>query len=254
VGRFPCPVEWQRSLRILVAEDNDFNRELLEHLLGRRGHSVAVATDGREALSMLSREAFDLMQVDIHMPELDGLEVVRRVRDEERSAGPSVRLPVIALTATSTLGDRELCLAAGMDDYLTKPLRTVELWAAIDRVLRDRPPGTPNSPSLLSPSVLLAACGDDAEMLNTMCRSFAARAPEHLARIELAVRDRDAATLREAAHKFNGLLSAFSTPAGELAASLEDLATESRLDEARSIVERLRMQMCFQTSTTSTTG
>ena len=72
-----------KTLRILVAEDNDFNRELLEHLLGHRGHSVAMATDGREALSILEREAFDLMLVDIHMPELDGLEVVRRLRDME---------------------------------------------------------------------------------------------------------------------------------------------------------------------------
>ncbi len=127
-----------------------------------------------------------------------------------------------------------------MDDYLNKPLVAAELWAAIKRVTTDRTQGTSDSSSLLSPSVLLAACGEDAEMLRTMCRSFSVRAPEHLARIERALRDRDAATLREAAHKFNGLLSAFSTPAGELAASLEDLAAESRLDEARSIVERLR--------------
>jgi HPt (histidine-containing phosphotransfer) domain-containing protein len=105
--------------------------------------------------------------------------------------------------------------------------------------MSDRSPGASDSPNLLSPSVLLAACGDDAAMLRTMCRSFAARAPDHLARVEGAVRDRDAVTLREAAHKFNGLLSAFSTPAGDLAASLEDLAAGSRLDEARTIVKRL---------------
>ena len=232
-------MEQRRSLRILVAEDNDFNRELLEHLLRHRGHSVAMAPDGREALSMLSREAFDLMLVDIHMPELDGLEVVRRVRQAERSGGRAARLPVIALTATSRPGDRDLCLEAGMDDYLTKPLRAAELWSAINRVMRDQPHGASGSPSLLSASVLLAACGDDAEMLRTMCRSFTVRAPEHLARLERALRDRDAAILREAAHKFSGLLSAFSTPAGDLAASLEDLAAGSRLDEAKIIVERL---------------
>jgi PAS domain S-box-containing protein len=233
------PADGQRPLRILVAEDNEFNRELLEHLLGHRGHSVAMAADGREALSMLGREAFDLMLVDIHMPELDGLEVVRRVREEERRAGRSARLPVIALTAMSRPGDRDLCLGAGMDDYLTKPLRAAELWAAIGRVMADRSPGDSHPPYLLSPSVLLAACGDDAEMLHKMCRAFAARAPEYLARVEGALRDRDPATLREAAHKSIGLLSAFSTPAGDLAASLEDLAAGSRLDEARTIVERL---------------
>jgi two-component system, sensor histidine kinase and response regulator len=226
-------------LRILVAEDNEFNRELLGHLLGHRGHSVAMAQDGREAFSMLGREAFDLMLVDIHMPELDGLQVVRRVREEERRAGRSARLPVIALTAMSRPGDRDLCLGAGMDDYLIKPLNAAELWAAIGRVMANRSPGDSDPPYLLSPSVLIAACGDDAEMLRKMCRAFAARAPEHHARVEGALRDHDAATLREAAHKFSGLLSAFSTPAGDLAASLEDLAAGSRLDEARALVERL---------------
>jgi HPt (histidine-containing phosphotransfer) domain-containing protein len=105
--------------------------------------------------------------------------------------------------------------------------------------MADRSPGDPDPPYLLSPTVLLAACGDDAEMLRTMCHSFAARAPEYLARVEGAWRDRDAATLREAAHKFFGLLSAFSTPAGDQAAALEDLAAGSRLDEARAVVERL---------------
>jgi two-component system, sensor histidine kinase and response regulator len=126
-----------------------------------------------------------------------------------------------------------------MDDYLTKPLTAAELWAAIGRVMADRSLGDSHLPYLPSPSVLLAACGDDAEMLHRMCRSFAARAPEHLARIEGALRDCGAAALREAAHKFNGLLSAFSTPLGDMAASLEDLAAESRLDEARTIVKRL---------------
>jgi two-component system sensor histidine kinase/response regulator len=233
------PADGQRRLRILVAEDNEFNREVLEHLLGHRGHSVAMAKDGREALAMLGREAFDLMLVDIHMPGLDGLEVVRRVREEEHRAGRSAGLPVIALTAMSRPGDRDLCLAAGMDDYLTKPLRAAELWAAIGRVMADRSPGDSHLPYLLSPSVLLAACGDDAEMLHGMCRSFAARGPEYLSRIEDALRDRDAATVRELAHKFDGLLSAFSTPAGDLAASLEELAAGSRLDEARTIVASL---------------
>lgn len=233
------PADGQRPLRILVAEDNEFNRELLGHLLGHRGHAVAMATDGREALAMLGREAFDLMLVDIHMPELDGFQVVRRLRAEEHRAGRSARMPVIALTAMSRPGDRDLCLGAGMDDYLTKPLRATELWAAIGRVTTDRSRGDFAPPDLLSPSVLLAACGDDAEMLHKMCRSLAARAPEYLACIENALRDHDAATLREAAHKFSGVLSAFSTPAGDLAAALEDFAAGSRLDEARALVGRL---------------
>jgi two-component system, sensor histidine kinase and response regulator len=84
---------------VLVAEDNEFNRQLLEHLLGQRGHSVAMAKDGREALLMLGRADFDQMLVDLHMPEVDGFQVVRQLREEERRAGRSAHLPVIALTA-----------------------------------------------------------------------------------------------------------------------------------------------------------
>ena len=127
-----------------------------------------------------------------------------------------------------------------MDDYLNKPLVAAELWAAIKRVTTDRTQGTSDSSSLLSPSVLLAACGEDAEMLRTMCRSFSVRAPEHLGASSVLCATAMRQPCGKPRDKFNGLLSAFSTPAGELAASLEDLAAESRLDEARSIVERLR--------------
>ena len=198
-----------------------------------------MAKDGREALSMLGREAFDLLLVDIHMPELDGLEVVRRVREEERRAGRSARLPVIALTATSRPGDRDLCLGAGMDDYLTKPLRAAELWAAIDRVMADRSPGDshpPRPPEPVRAAGRLRGRRRDAAQDVPLVRG---PGPGALARVEGALRDRDAATLREVAHKLNGLVSAFSTPAGDLASSLEDLAAGSRLDEARTLVERL---------------
>jgi two-component system sensor histidine kinase/response regulator len=232
--------EIQRALRILVAEDNEFNQELLEHLLRHHGHSVGVASDGRKALTMLARDSFDLMLIDIHMPELDGLEVIRLVREEERRGTRPARLAAIALTAMSRPGDRELCLGAGMDDYLTKPLRAAELWEAIGRVMADQHASDLLPSQLLSPSVLLAACGADAQMLKKMCRSFTTRAPEYLSLVDGALRDRDASTLRELAHKFNGLVSAFSTPAGDLAASLEDVAAIARFDEARALFDKLR--------------
>ncbi len=106
-------------LRILVAEDNDFNRDLLEHMLARLGLSAAMAVNGREALALLEREPFDLLLLDIHMPELDGFQVVGAIRERERTAGG--HLPVIALTARSRKEDRERCLRAGMDEYLAKP-------------------------------------------------------------------------------------------------------------------------------------
>ncbi len=121
-------------LRILAAEDNDFNRDLLEHMLARLGLSAVMAVNSREALALLEREPFDLLLLDIHMPELDGFQVVGAIRERERTAGG--HLPVIALTARSRKEDRERCLQAGMDQCLTKPFTDVDLWAAMDRVLR----------------------------------------------------------------------------------------------------------------------
>jgi len=126
-----------------------------------------------------------------------------------------------------------------MDDYLAKPFTAADLWAAIDRVLRKHPPRQPPRLDLLDPPVLLAACGDDPAMLRKMCRSLQSRVPEYLAAIRDALHDQDALRLREAAHKFYGMLSAFSTAAGDQAADLEDLAASRLLPEALPIVEQL---------------
>jgi two-component system sensor histidine kinase/response regulator len=243
-------------LRILAAEDNEFNRDLLEHMLVRLGLSAAMAVNGREALALLERKPFDLLLLDIHMPELDGFQVVGAIREREQADGG--HLPVIALTARSRKEDRERCLRAGMDECLTKPFNDADLWAAIDRVLRraagrgmrdeKRTAVFPSSliphPSalgegLLDPPVLLAACGGDAAMLRKMCRSLQSRVPEHLAAIRDALHDQDALRLREAAHKCYGVLSAFSAIAGDQAANLEDLADCGLLPEARPFVEQL---------------
>jgi CheY-like chemotaxis protein len=224
-------------LRILVAEDNDFNRDLLEHLLARLGLSAAMATNGREALALLEREPFDLLLLDIHMPELDGFQVVGAIRERERTAGG--HLPVIALTARSRNEDRERCLRAGMDEYLAKPFTAADLWAAIDRILKTRPPRQPPRLDLLDPPVLLAACGGDPAMLRRLCRSLQSRVPEHLAAVRDALHHQDALRLREAAHKFYGMISAFSTVAGDQAADLEDLAARGLLKETLPVVEQL---------------
>jgi HPt (histidine-containing phosphotransfer) domain-containing protein len=171
------------------------------------------------------------------MPELDGFQVVGAIRQREHTAGG--HLPVIALTARSRREDREQCLQAGMDDCLTKPFKAIDLWAAINRVLKARPPRKPPRLDVLDPSVLLAACGGDPTMLGKMCRSLRTRVPEHLAAVRDALHHQDALRLREAAHKFCGMLSAFSTVAGDLAANLEDLAARGLLQEALPVVEQL---------------
>jgi signal transduction histidine kinase/DNA-binding response OmpR family regulator len=224
-------------LRILVAEDNEFNAQLLEQLLVRRGHRVRVANNGREALSLAEGGAFDLLLLDVHMPELDGFQVVRAVRERERAAGG--HLPIIALTARSRQEDRERCLAAGMDDFLAKPIQAADLGAAIERVVGARPPAGRPGPSLLDPRVLLAACGGDPAILEKICQVFQARLPDHLAAVQEALRERDAPRLREAAHKLSGMVAAFSTVAGGVASDLEDHAAGGQLEEAQPLMERL---------------
>jgi PAS domain S-box-containing protein len=226
-------------LHILVAEDNEFNAQLLEQMLGRRGHRVRVANDGREALSLSGEGDFDLLLLDVHMPELDGFQVVRAVRERERASGG--HLTVIALTARSRKEDRARCLAAGMDDFLAKPIQAADLWAAIDRVVGARPPADRPGPGLLDPGVLWATCGGEDVILKKLCQTFRARLPDHVRAIQDALREGDAARLREAAHKLCGMASAFSTEAGGIASELEDHAARGQLEEARPLVGQLEI-------------
>jgi CheY-like chemotaxis protein len=245
-----APAAAVRPLRVLVAEDNQFNAQLLEQLLGRRGHQVWVASNGPEALRLAETGAFDLLLLDIHMPELDGFQVAQAVRERERTAGG--HLPIIALTARARKEDRERCLAAGMDDFLAKPIQAPKLEAAIARVvwkdeggrMKDEKEGRPASDSsfrLLAPQVLLAACGGDAVILKRICQAFRADLPDHLLAVQEALRARDAPRLREAAHRVSGIVAAFSTAAGGVASDLEDRAAQGQLEEARPLVSRLEL-------------
>ncbi|AGA26533.1 hybrid sensor histidine kinase/response regulator [Singulisphaera acidiphila] len=270
------PIPHSRPLRILLAEDNEFNTRLVERLLTRRGHLVQVAEDGQQALALLGlnewsparlapkwnaerertaadgglsssplAKEFDLLLLDLHMPKLDGYAVVTAIRQQEKSLGG--HLPVVALTARSQPEDRARCLAAGMDDYLAKPIRTTELLAVIEGLVHSRPSPFQREPTcgddphhqLLTASTLLAACGDDETGLRELCEDFQTYAPARLIAVRTALNDHNAAQLREAAHKLAGLLSTFSTPAGNAASDLEERAAHSQLEAAPQLVRRL---------------
>jgi CheY-like chemotaxis protein len=116
-----------RPLRVLVAEDGDVNRMVAQRLLEKRGHSAVLVDNGREALQAVQRDEFDLVLMDVQMPEMDGFAATRAIRDLERERGGGAHVPIVAMTAHAMRGDREKCLEAGMDAYLAKPLRTAEL-------------------------------------------------------------------------------------------------------------------------------
>jgi len=134
-----APRQVTPMLRILLAEDNPVNQVVATRLLEKRGHTVVAVGNGREALDALDNDTFDLALLDLQMPEMDGLQAVSLIRQREE-AGGRARLPIIALTAHAMRGDRERCLTAGMDGYITKPINKTELLATIESVLQNCPP------------------------------------------------------------------------------------------------------------------
>jgi signal transduction histidine kinase/ActR/RegA family two-component response regulator len=137
--------EAHRRLRVLIAEDNAVNQRLAMRLLEKQGHSVAVVENGLAALAALAQQPFDLVLMDVQMPEMDGLETTAAIRAQEQGTGR--HLPIVALTSHAMQGDQERCFAAGVDAYVSKPIKVDELYAAIDRLCSyESDPGLPSDP------------------------------------------------------------------------------------------------------------
>jgi two-component system, sensor histidine kinase and response regulator len=225
------------SLHVLVAEDNEFNAQLLKQLLLGKRHRVSLAKDGKDVLSQLAAGTFDVLLLDLHMPEADGFQVVAAIRELESNG--DARLPIIALTARARKQDRQRCLAAGMDDFLAKPILADALWSAIDRVLLAPARPLIPSPGLLDPSVILAACGGDAIALEHICRALQSGLPGDVSSLKEALLARDAPLTMRAAHKLGGVLAAFSTVAAGAASEIEDHAARGELEAAQRVFARL---------------
>ena len=206
-------------------------------MFDRKGHRVRIAGDGREALALATAGTFDALLLDIHLPEMDGFTVAQAIRQQERGSGK--HLPIIAFTARSGKQDRERCLAAGMDDFLSKPVQAEALWAVIDRVVAAHAKKHRPDTDLLDAMAIMRACGGDGAILEKICQAFQTTVPNQITRVRSALRDKDAAHLREAAHTLSSTLAAFSTVAGTAASNLEDEAARGRIDECIPMVERL---------------
>jgi CheY-like chemotaxis protein len=120
---------------VLLAEDNPVNQKFAIKVLEGAGHSVVVANNGREAVEQTGSASFDIVLMDVQMPEMDGLDATRAIRAREATGGGGSRLPIIAMTANAMKGDREMCIAAGMDGYVAKPVKRDLLFAEVARVL-----------------------------------------------------------------------------------------------------------------------
>lgn len=207
--------EHVRPLHILLAEDNTFNQILATKILAKLGHRVTVVDNGRAAVEAAKSSHFDLIAMDVQMPELDGLQASREIREWEHATGQHV--PIIAMTAHAMTGDRERCLAAGMDGYVSKPIRTEELASAIKEVLvNDAEKCT------VDLSSLLVNLDGDHELLRKLIETFLAENPEQMTKIRSAIDRRDAEGLRLAAHSLKGSVGYFGAiRAFELAQKLE---------------------------------
>jgi len=211
-----------RRLHVLLAEDNAVNQRLAASLLERRGHKVTIAVNGRDALAALAREPFDVILMDVQMPEMGGFEAAAAIREQER--GADRHIPIIAMTAHAMKGDRERCLAGGMDEYLTKPLDSRLLCVLVESLAGVT---TSSDGDALAPPVpdrVLARVGGDRRLLAEISRLFVADAPQHLERIRAALDARDAESLRRAAHGLKGAAANFDAHGVVTAArELEDM-------------------------------
>jgi CheY-like chemotaxis protein len=193
-----------RGLSILLAEDNEVNQRLVVGMLGQHGHSVTVAATGREALALVDRQRFDVVLMDVQMPEMDGLEATAAIRARESSRGRHV--PIIALTAHAMKGDRERCLAAGMDDYVSKPIDEEELLRALcsPRTVTLSRPVALTDDTVLSRPALLHRIGGDPDLLREVIALFRRTSGEHVSTIRKALAAGDTARLGRAAHTLKG--------------------------------------------------
>jgi signal transduction histidine kinase/CheY-like chemotaxis protein/HPt (histidine-containing phosphotransfer) domain-containing protein len=250
------PVEQahRQSLRILLAEDNRVNQQVVLRMLEKQGHTVVVVGDGQAALTALAQTPFDLVLMDIQMPVLDGLAATAAIRAQEQTQGTHV--PIIAMTAHAMRGDRERCLAAGMDGYVTKPLKAADLAAAIAQLQPTAaPPPTPASTPPVDVSAALRSVEGDQGLLEDLFVAFQQDYPKQLAEIEDALGTGDATRTAQIAHSLKGAVGYFGTQrASALAAHLEALGRRAELEGAAAVVQELEQELARISAFVAETG
>ena len=236
----PC----RRSLQVLLTEDNLVNQRLALRLLEKRGHSVVIANNGREAVDALHHDKFDVVLMDVQMPEMDGFEATRLIRARERDSGGHV--PIVAMTAHAMKGDRERCLEIGMDSYIAKPLVPNELLEAIESlagtagsVASTQPPAAPSVNSF-DRDTALENVGGDMALLQEIIEVLKEECPGWLKAIHDGITKGKAKTVREAAHTLKGTVGTFGAArAAGLAQRLETMGRDKNLSGADAIAREL---------------
>jgi PAS domain S-box-containing protein len=231
------PWRAQRKLQVLLAEDNQVNQLLATRIFEKLGHQVTVVSNGRKAFSAVKAGQFDLVAMDVQMPEMDGLDATGAIRAWEKSTG--THIPIMAMTAHAMRGDRERCLAAGMDGYASKPIRIGELEQTIARLVSPSKPAKVPVPErtqgegVIDRTALLAGVDGNRRLLRELVRLFLADYPQRVREINEAVRRGDAEALRIAAHALKGSIGNLRAKnAFEAAQRLEIMGRDRDLDNA----------------------
>jgi CheY-like chemotaxis protein/HPt (histidine-containing phosphotransfer) domain-containing protein len=254
------PVVELPPLDILLAEDSEVNQRLAVAMLEKHGHQVQVAATGHEVLSACSQHQFDLILMDVQMPEMDGLEATAAIRMRERQTGGHV--PIVAMTAHALKGDREKCLAAGMDDYVAKPIHIADVFSAMASALKlaSRSPAGRKSPessengrgAATAPPVIDGAVDwpaafhsvkGDSDLLRDVVEAALEEVPRQVAAIREAGQRQDAAAMRLAAHGLKGAVRYFGeVPLYETSMRIESHAAQNELDAAGELLPALAEQ------------
>jgi len=251
--------EARRRLHILLAEDNAVNRKLVETMLHSRGHEVVAVEDGRQAMERIERQPFDLILMDVQMPEMDGFTATRLIREGEKQTGRHV--PIVAMTAHAMKGDREKCLEAGMDDYIAKPIQPAQLYEVVERMAPTRagasdfavpapPPSTSPRPAtdeqepLFNREETLKRVGGSMELLREITELLRSNCPNMLDAVRRAIEEANAEQLERAAHTLKGSVANFGAgPVYQTARALEMMGREGNLSPAHEMFETLKKQL-----------
>ena len=222
--------------RILVAEDNPVNQKVVVRMLEGAGHTISVAGDGTEVLAAVQGERFDAILMDVQMPTMNGFEATARIREREREWG-SARVPIIAMTAHAMKGDREKCLEAGMDDYVSKPLHRGNLLALIQNLLHFAAAPATDCGKTIDEGLAMAQVEQDASLLTEIVDLFTLDRERVLSKMAAAVIEEDGPTLAAAAHNLKGSVANFG--AGHAVILLEKLEALGRAHDLGPTAEML---------------
>ncbi len=240
--------ERKRFLKVLLAEDNVINQRLASTILQKRGHMVAIAENGKEALQILQNGRFDVILMDVQMPEMDGFQATMAIREKEKISGEHI--PIFAMTAHAMSGDREKCLAEGMDGYISKPINAEELLENLDKLVSQREVTYEKAAynaergEIVDKALLMTRVGGDTALLDELVQLFLKNSQEMLSAVKNAVEHGNAEGIEKTAHSLKGSVGNFAAErAFQAAMKLETMGRDGKLRHAEEAFTELEKEI-----------